>query len=86
MPDVVDANPLYAGTFTAAFHLMGEVGLCVREQPVVGLEAVALSNVASQAILQTFRDCDYAIAPWRLGCGDGVPAADPLIVLIDCER
>ena len=65
---------------------MGEVGLCVREQPVVGLEAVALSSVVFQAILQTFRDCDYAIAPGHLGRGDDVPAADPLIVLIDCER
>ena len=44
MPDAIDANPLYAGAFAAVFHLMGAVGLCVREQPVE-LEALALSDV-----------------------------------------
>ena len=65
---------------------MGEVGFRVREQPVVELETLALSNAVFQAILQAFRDCDYAIALGRLGRGDDVPAAYPQIVLVDHKR
>ena len=86
VPDVVNANLLHAGKLTAALHLVGQVMLRVGKQPVVGLQAIALCDVVLEAILQPLRNRDDTVAPGRFGRGDDVPAADPLVALVDRDR
>ena len=84
--DVVDANRLHAGELAAALHFVGQVGLRVREQPVVGLQAIALCDVVFETILQALRNRDHAVTLGRLGCGDDALATDPLVALVDRIR
>lgn len=48
--DVVNANLFHAGELAAALHFVGQVGLRVGEQPVVGLESVALCYDGMDAV------------------------------------
>lgn len=83
VPDIVYADAFDPGDLAAVLHLVVEKMLRVREQPVAGLEAVALFHVPLQTSAQDFRHRDHPVAFGSLGRGDHVLVPEPLVTLAD---
>lgn len=74
VPDAVHADAFDHVDFATVLHLVVEKMLRVREQPVAGLEAIALFHVHLQASAQDSRHRDHPVAFWSLRRGDNALA------------
>lgn len=55
VPEIVDANPLYAAFGASSLHLVAEEVLCYREYPVVRPEVVSQLQELPHLLVEEFR-------------------------------